>query len=95
MNRYDEMPCSYRYAAFGALDRRAGRPAPVIVLRGTDALVASLGGAQAGDQSGIHSVAVVTARSTSGTGSTPSPGPVGTRRCPSSSTNGAVRSVRK
>jgi DNA-binding SARP family transcriptional activator/Tfp pilus assembly protein PilF len=41
----------------------------------------------------IHSVLVVTADSTSGRGSTPIPGAAGTRRWPSSRTNGSVMSV--
>ncbi len=43
---------------------------------------------------GSHSVDVVTSASTSGSGATPRPGPVGTGRCPSASTNGSVTSVR-
>lgn len=45
-------------------------------------------------QAETHSVAVVTAASSSASGSTPRPGPVGTRRWPSSRTNGSVMSVR-
>ncbi len=42
---------------------------------------------------GIHSVRTVTASSSSGTGVTPRPGLVGTRRWPSSIRNGSVMSV--
>ena len=40
-----------------------------------------------------HSVLVVTAASWSASGVTPMPGPDGTSRCPSDSTNGSVMSV--
>jgi hypothetical protein len=43
---------------------------------------------------GTHSTEVVSSSRISGTGSTPIPGPEGTARWPSSSTNGAVRSWR-
>lgn len=44
-------------------------------------------------QTVIHSVETVTSSRIAGTGSTPMPGPVGTSRCPSFSSKGAVMSV--
>ncbi len=57
--------------------------------------LAYCGGALSAGWRAIHSLAVVISSSTSGRGSTPRPGPVGTFRWPSLRTNGSVMSVAK